>query len=469
MQRALLLVLLVPALAGCLDDDAPDDVVADPPLQVPANVQVFGDPMDLVEILGDLGATAGTYYTTGAPTFEPTIGTTSTGAIFMTSFRGTGDGTHIMRSQDQGQSWVDVGPFLGPTEIGQVPNSNDPYLYVDPWTDRVYKFDMCLTLSGFCVEYSDDEGDTWMLISVATGEQPALDHQSLVAVPAEAVGLTTVGYPNALVFCVNRGPNAAGSWCSTSLDGGIAWTPLVPGYPTGTLQCTGLHAHLSSGADGAIYRGQPSCDGPAVYRSLDGGMSWSEHTITSEVGIQQGSHEVATAVDAAGGVHAFWIGSDGLPYLASSADQGETWGDPRMVAPPGVTATGFPTIEAGDDGRVAFAYIGSTADGGYGAAAADMDWNGYIGVVVNAFDGSMAVATTSVNHVDDPLAEGLACGAIRCGGFGDFIDVAIDPEGRPWAALSHNGQGNTGIVGTLTGGPVLRGNGTLSALPPGPI
>ena len=47
--------------------------------------------------------TSGTYYGTGWDTFEPTIGITSSGAIFFTNYNGLGDGTHIIRSRDQGQ------------------------------------------------------------------------------------------------------------------------------------------------------------------------------------------------------------------------------------------------------------------------------------------------------------------------------------------------------------------------------
>ena len=43
----------------------------------------------------------GTYYGTGYDTFEPTLGVTSSDAIFFTNFNGLGDGTHIIRSTDQ--------------------------------------------------------------------------------------------------------------------------------------------------------------------------------------------------------------------------------------------------------------------------------------------------------------------------------------------------------------------------------
>ena len=59
---------------------------------------------------------------------------------------------------------------------------------------------------------------------------------------------------------------------------------------------------------------------------------------------------------------------------------------------------------------------------------------------------------------------------IQDGGFGDFIDVEIDDEGRPWIALAHNTNGELGIVGTYVTGPALFGELRLlpEILPGGP-
>jgi len=455
--------LLVTAalLAGCLDD-APNEERPDPepePRLPQAGPGTFyhlagGVPADPAALAGDNTAflARGGYHGIGFSTFEPTIGSTSSGALFMTNFRGTGAGTHIIRGTGNGTVWEDVGPTLGPLPVKPVPNSNDPFLYVDPWTDRIYDFDMCLILSGFCVAWSDDDGGTWLTQSVATGEAPALDHQSLASAPPPE-DVTTVGYPNVLVFCVNRGTTATGSWCSSSLDGGIAWTPLVPGFPAEDPQCSGLSGHVVGSPDGRFYRGNPSCGGAAVYRSDDGGLTWSEHTIP---GTDPMGHEIAAAVDETGNVYAFWIGSDGLPYLAASRDHAETWTQPMMVGAPGITATGFPTAVGGASGRVAFAYIGTGVEGGYGGNQQNAEWSGYVGAATDAFANGTLITTVAVNAAADPLATGR-CGDVRCGGFGDFIDITIDFEGRPWAALSHNGHGDTGIVGTFTEGPALRG------------
>ncbi|MEC9332727.1 MAG: sialidase family protein [Candidatus Thermoplasmatota archaeon] len=408
-----------------------------------------------------------TYYGTGFDTFEPTIGVTGSGALFFTNWNGAGEGTHIIRSLDQGQSWEDVGPFLGGDEggSGQTPNSNDPYIYVDKFTDRLVKFDMH-ALAVINVEYSDNDGDTWSTPYPTHGYAVPQDHQSIASMThSNAISGEVVH-----VYCINTGSAAAGPQCSRSLDGGLTWDAQRPGYPVGTSQCSGLHAHLAGGHDGTIYRGNPSCDGPAVYRSVDGGSTWTEHTITSEIGMHpalQHAHEVATAVDDEGNLYATWIADDYMIWYSYSRDQGDSWSDPMMIAAPGVTETGFPTIFAGSEGRVVIGYIGEVND--VQTNATNSGWSGYMAIMTDAFAEYPLITSVAVNHPDDPLDITSDCGARRCGGFGDFIDVELDDEGRPWIALAHNTAGyDEAIIGTLTEGPSLYGDlNYLEMLPSG--
>lgn len=434
MKRVALL-FLIPLLAGCLSE-------GEEPAETEAPTITKG-----VENVG-------TYYSIGASTFEPTIGITSDGGIFMTSYAGLGAGTNIRRSMDQGQTWDDATPELLPGSK-PIPNSNDPYLYVDQITDRIYDFDMCLTLAGFCTSISDDNGDTWTFLGPATGYQPLLDHQTIAATPAPEG--QTIGYPNYLTFCVNRGATVTGAWCSTSLDGGLLWTPLVPGFPVTVTQCSGLHGHVTGDIQGNFYRGNPSCDGPAVYKSADGGLTWTEHRIAP--GTTVNGHEIATATDSVGNVYALWM-SGNLPYLSVSFDGANSWTEPLLVAPEGAYQAGFPTIEAAAEGRAAFSFIAANQN-----VTEEQEWHGYIGLVDAT--GNVTYELVQVNDDLDPLDVRRACGLIRCGGFGDFIDIAIDAEGRPWAALAHNGHGDAGIVGTLRTGTSLWTGQPLSELPEG--
>ena len=473
-QRRLLSVLLVlavitPLFSGCFgSEEEVNEIIEDGPFsfEQPLPIETFyhfagginalnQSAVDAANITANLTGNNtpfyanGTYFGIGFTTFEPTLGITSTGSMFFTNYRGTGDGTHIIKGTNYGQDWEDVGPFnpVFPT-TGQVPSSNDPYVYVDKWTDRIVKFDMH-ALTAMFVEYSDDDGSSWSLPLSAEGYYSTQDHQSIASMP----DVNGIGFHESIyVFCINTGSSALGPQCSRSLNGGVTWDIQRPGYPIGEPQCSGLHGHVAGGSDGSVYRGNPSCEGPAVYRSLDGGYTWTEHTISTTVGMQDGwhNHEVAVAVDEGGNVHATWIATDNMPYYAYSRDQGETWSEAMMIAAPGVNQTGFPTIFAGDEGRVALGYIG-LQEGKSG-------WNGYMAVLTDAFNEYPLITSVSVNLFEDPLDISEDCGNVRCGGFGDFIDIEIDDEGRPWIALAHNVQGQEGIVGTFVTGPSLYGN-----------
>ena len=469
LSALLVLAVIMPLFSGCFgSEEVVNEIIEDGPFSFsePLPMETFYHYAGGINALNQSAVNAanitanltgnntpfyanGTYFGIGFTTFEPTLGITSTGSMFFTNYRGTGDGTHIIKGTNYGQDWEDVGPFnpVFPT-TGQVPSSNDPYVYVDKWTDRIVKFDMH-ALTAMFVEYSDDDGSSWSLPLSAEGYYSTQDHQSIASMP----DVNGIGFHESIyVFCINTGSSALGPQCSRSLNGGVTWDIQRPGYPIGQPQCSGLHGHVAGGSDGSVYRGNPSCDGPAVYRSLDGGYTWTEHTISTTVGMQDGwhNHEVAVAVDEGGNVHATWIATDNMPYYAYSRDQGETWSEAMMIAAPGVNQTGFPTIFAGDEGRVALGYIG-LQEGKSG-------WNGYMAVLTDAFNEYPLITSVSVNLFEDPLDSSEDCGNVRCGGFGDFIDIEIDDEGRPWIALAHNVQGQEGIVGTFVTGPSLYGN-----------
>ena len=255
MQKFLSLViafLVTPALGGCLEPEDNRVVIEEPtifdfgrsqpittwyhypgtiaePWAIDAtNPSAVLDANITADLTGDNIPyfTNATYYGTGFDTFEPTIGVTSSGAIFFTNWNGAGEGTHIIRSLDQGQSWEDVGPFLGGDDggTGQTPNSNDPYIYVDKFTDRLVKFDMH-ALAVINVEYSDDDGETWSTPFPTEGYGVPQDHQSIASMPHSSAMVGEVVY----VYCINTGSAGAGPQCSRSGTGGHTWDIQRPG------------------------------------------------------------------------------------------------------------------------------------------------------------------------------------------------------------------------------------------------
>ena len=476
----MILLMLAPMISGCFagntveeikesspfDNLCPDGIANNTWYHYPGAVNALSSPhiINGTSILQGENVpmcTKGTYYGIGFSTFEPTIGITSADNLYMTSWgNGPGGSTAIIRCTDMIEM-VDISSYsCENTYQGAVANSNDPYVYVDRWTDRIMKFDMH-ALAGMTVEWSDDEGETWGpfgLASFATGYS-VQDHQTIASSPYNAAFHETTW-----VFCVN------GNWqsplCSTSNDGGLTWGPEVPGAPV-NCNSGGLTGHMVGANDGNFYRGNPSCDGEgySIYRSTNGGLTWTEHELPTDVTGMADTwnfEEAQVYPDEENNLHAMWMGADDLPYYSYSFNQGDSWSAPLMVAPPGLNGTGFPAVAAGDSGKVAFAYLGDTGGD---------TWNGYISIMTDSFSETPLITTVQVNEFGDPLSLEADCGYNRCGGFGDFIDILVDNHGRAWFGLSHNIGNNLqdeGIYGTTMVGPSLRGSiAPLNILPEG--
>lgn len=412
---------------------------------------------------------------------EPTLGIQSDGDIFTVAassaesrlrnpvVSGAGEPA-VMRSQDDGLTWEIVSPTL--VDINDPPATADPFLYVDPATDRVFTYD--LTAACAYLSYSDDSGDTWTTNRAACGV-PTVDHQSMVAAKPRTV--TTTGYPNVLYHCTNW---IALSPCGRSLDGGDTWSPAGPAYigvrdqTTGCTTHGGLMGHLGADLDGRIFAGKSMCGNPYVSISEDDGLTWDVVLLNASAGIR--GHDIDFAVDSGNNLYAMWIGADSQPYFVASTDHGASWGPARAVSPTPIRETQMPSIAAGDVGHVVFAFTGTTNDYGYAAQnAAKTAWNGYITVTTDALAADPLFATINPHEFQDPLVRG-AC-ARPCGGIWDFLDVRIGPDGRAWTTIVDSckdacvadrsappAKFGTEVLGALATGPRLRGGGALDAL-----
>ncbi len=473
------ILMLLSGLSGCFGNDEPNKEIAETPFsfdkEIPSTTWYhYAGGVDALNetAVSEANITAnltgfntpfwanGSYYGIGATTFEPTMGITSDNNIYMTSW-GNGPSGSTAIIQCSGliamESLSDYSCANVYDPAAPVANSNDPYVYVDPWTDRIMKFDMHALL-GMTVEWSDNEGASWTGPTVASGYS-VQDHQTIASSPYPAAFHQTTW-----VFCING--NAPHPLCSTSQDGGATWGPEVSGSPP-DCQSGGLTAHIEGAEDGNFYRGNPSCDGNgyAIYRSDDGGYTWTEHVLpTEESGKAEtwNAEEAQVGLDELSNVYAMWMGADNMPYFAYSRDQGNSWSNAMMIAPPaGLSGTGFPVVTAGAEGRAAFGYVGAKMN-----ENGETNWHAYITTVTDAFSENPLFTTTQITADDDPLDDVDDCGYNRCGGLGDFLDMRIDAQGRVWFALAHNLGGEIGILGSLTEGPSLRG--TLEPLPPIP-
>lgn len=417
---------------------------------------------------------------------EPTLGVDRKGRVFFVTLD-TSSGVPVwpvLRSANGGRDWVDVSPRLGDSHAH--PTGQDPMLYLDKDTDRIFTADFNLPCTP--VSFTDDGGSAWV-----TGSACGLgDHQNLFTGPP-AIS-PTVGYPNVVYYCAvdaglfQEASNATG--CLKSLDGGITFARTgAPSYVNGINpdpgnfgipgHCSGVTGHGFVDRKGTVYIPRGWCGQPWLAISHDEGATWTrvqvaDNGMPSQAGGPQDydpmgapgfqEHEAGVAVDKRGNIFFVWTGQDRLPYLTVSRDGGQTWDKPMMVGPPGLKEASLPAIDIGSDGKIAIAYIGSKdapggdAPDGEGPEYAAVTWHGFVTTSKTALGRDPLFYTSAVNPPRDPLVIG-SCGILRCQQVYDFIDVVVDRRGNVWTSMvdaclrtSCDSVGS-GILGRITGGP----------------
>jgi hypothetical protein len=374
----------------------------------------------------------------GRKAAEPTLGVTPKGNAFVAAadFDGISPATPrtlIYGSDDGNKSWHNVSPLVAgqPTP----PTTADPYLYVDPVTGRIFNDD--LTAACSFLQWSDDEGKTWSMGNPLACESPVDDHQTVVTGVPPA-GITTTGYPRVVYYCVNKVADVS---CARSTDGGSTFTITgAPAYQgveqpgdgdpnagSPAVVCGGLHGHIITDPGGRLYVPKGHCDQPWVSISADGGTSWTQVRVNKML---VASHQTSIASDTAGNLYYTWFGqADDLPYMAVSKDHGQSWGPAVLIAPPGVTAVNYPSIDVQAPGHLVMSFPGTTGK----SATAARPWNYYVAVTTDALSPRPTFHSTTANAVADPIHRGPCLD--RCAGMYDFIDVVVAPKSKElWAA-----------------------------------
>jgi hypothetical protein len=474
--------------------------------RIPAGVtpDFDGNPNALVPFAGPALVTA--TYPVGREAAEPTLGVNRNGtgffaaATFDSVAAGTLPRTVVMRSRDGGRTWEGVSPPLPEPLQSEPPVNGDPMVYVDPdhgEAGRVFSLDT-YDAAGMWLIFSDDEGETWGRNPVVL-DPGVTDHQTIFSGPPtpELAPLVDLLYGKVVYVCYNT---VATSPCVRSLDGGQTFTkaglPYVglephnpnadPGGSFGFFGvpglCGGLTAHVRTDRDGRVFLPAGRCAVPAISISEDGGLTWSEVFVSSSVQFPHTAqdpapgldndfeHENPVAVDAAGNLYmVWWDHNDRLPYLTISRDHGRTWSAPLMVGPPGVQEVNFPTLDAGDAGRIVIHFPGTVV----GDRSDPLrPWNLYDVVSTNALDADPLFVFATGNDPAQPIHRGPCLG--RCAGMFDFLDVVVAPDGVPeasqgfWGAAvdtcdpaceQHDDAAASamdGIVVRQLGGPALR-------------
>lgn len=401
---------------------------------------------------------------------------------------------HVIKSLDTAASWVDVSPHIGSAAAHVL--TQDPFMYLDPRTGRIFTDDLILPCSQ--LSFSDDAGRSWTSQIVGCDQT---DHQNIFAGPAPKGGARPVGYPNVVYYCAMNagglygGPTSHATTCAKSLDGGRTFTLTgMPAYtddPSAATGAFGIPGACDGGtgkgtvaADGTIYLPRGWCGRPYVAISTDEGQSWRRVQVSglgmNTMAVGTPDHNAAVGVDANGTVYYAWIARDRQPYLSISRDHGLHWSAAVNAAPPGLHQANQPSIAVGAPGRVAVSFLGSTTapaapfpdDDGtctwtstscdYVGAYEKATWNGYLVQTVNALSRTPTFTGGAVNDPGRPLIKG-ECGPGKCQQEYDFLHAVINPkDGTPWATYVDGCRGQERcsglgevVLGRIVGAPRL--------------
>ncbi len=363
----------------------------------------------------------------GRDSAEPTIALDKQGRAFYPAATFDGPGgladTRLRRSVDDGRTWTDV--TAEPVPGQDFPITLDPYVYIEENSGRL--FDLDLYVGSAYLSFSDDGGKTYETNPIASGDF-VNDHQTLSAGPkplGSSLKLTDPDFREIVYYCFNR---VADSSCGRSVDGGrtfqksgsIAYPGVEP--MEGGEFCGGLHGHVIVDREGRVFLPKGHCNRPYYSRSNDAGITWKRDRVSDRIDMPDNQSSVAA--DRKGNLFYVWYDSKHrLPWLAISRDHGRTWGDPIMIAPPGVREVQWPTVAAGNTGRIAISFPGTTEKD---QGDLTRPWDYYVTTSVNALTRNPTFVSNISNPATDPVHRGDCPG--RCGNMLDFLDVLVSPE-----------------------------------------
>lgn len=443
-------LVVVLTLAGCTQQDAATAPVAAPETG-PVRIVTFQGDDTLTSAPGPVPVTI---RPTGFPGPEPTVGVTSAGNVFVLASEKT------LRSADRGATWEVVLDYeeLYPREPLYL-GSTDPYLFVDPGTDRVFT-DHMQQITCTNLLWSDDEGATWTQRPQACGT-PYVDFPKVAAGPPgpDPNPLAGVRHPSVVYLCYNKIVFPAfTTTCAVSYDGGLTFPverqalamAFVFPVGTGVGSCAGGASAPTIAPDGTAFI--VACGGFGTATSRDSGLTWTPATFPEDFETLGGSVAFSD-YGADGTLHLISVGAeDGRAYLHTSSDHGATWSLGHAVSPPGLSPVSFPTVVAGEAGRVAMAFLGTrdeTAEPSEVAPSAR--WHAYVVTTDDALAASPTFRAIQATPDEDPVQVGPIClGGASCGearNLLDFISAAAGPDGTPYVVIAD------GCVGECVAAP----------------
>lgn len=327
--------------------------------------------------------------------------------------------------------------------------SADPILFTDSdagphRTNRTFVSQLLGKASAMA--FTDDDGASWT-ISQGSGINSGVDHQTVGGGPyarnpdgslkggaVQRPGPNGQIYPNAVYYASQ---DIGLAEIARSDDGGFTFGVAIPMWTLA--QCDGLHGHIKVAPDGTVYVPNKNCGGEqGVAVSTDNGLSWTIHTVD---GSTPGDTDPSVGIGADGTVYLGYADGDGHARVAVSHDRGQSWQHVQDVgASHGIQNSVFPAVIAGDSGRAAYFFLGSTTPGANGRAT-DRSFPGtWYGYIATTYDGGASWVTVNATP-NDPVQRGVICTSGTTCPDGtrnllDFNDLTVDKQGRVLAAFA---------------------------------
>jgi hypothetical protein len=404
----------------------PPDTIS--PLQQAAGGTTFGQP---VVIPGSDGfgepsiniAPVGTQGTTGQP---QTIWITGPSKLLSSAT----NASPVWRSDDGGQTFV--GPIttanVGPAETGL--GGGDTDIKTDK-TGTVYQDD--LWLGDDSMSFSTDKGRTW--IGSPVSHIRPIDDRAWLAYSKDedAMYMTYDGesgiYLDKALLGTPAGPAATLVFQQETLVENNVNRLCV--CPPGSLTVDDSRA----GATPYVYDVFAAGDGVRVYRSDDGGLTFTHSTIPNS-GVNPTRSFPVSAVDAVGNLYVAWtntVNGSMDVFFASSTDHGRTWQGPfnasALIGPS--RAAVFPALASDTTGHVGLALYGTPTAVDSDTAPNGTPWNVYY---LESHDAAAANPSFTITNIEPDFHEGQICtSGINCSNdrsLLDFFSVQFDAASR---------------------------------------
>jgi hypothetical protein len=332
--------------------------------------------------------------------------------------------------------WRDVSYLVTDVVTG------DPFLWTDPGTGRTFVAQCVPQLvdgapgpGTSLMAYTDDDGASWH------ASEPPVTGMPYACAPKVSTGPyaspappRASSYPNAVYYCEDAfdpgfGPVAANiAQCARSDDGGRTWGAPVP---ADAFACEapqfGTPAVSAKGTVLVPFSGCFNESGvPGLLTSENNGLSWKVRSVPSSV---QPHFRPQLAFDE--GSRLYLVAElDGSPIVTTSDDEGKNWSVLTNVGESfGIKNTAFPMVVAGDPGRAAVAFYGTTTPGNFQSKNFAGVWHLYVSTTIDGGNTWQTVDATP----GDPVQRGcIDMGASdgSCRNLLDFQGMTVDRDGR---------------------------------------